>query len=170
MRWLRRWPQYRPVRALLLWGGTEAGGSPMLEPAFVVDAEPHLPTAGGAWRIAGRTADGQPLFSLSFDMNRTADGRGGSNFAFTLPVRPEWEGELASITLSGPGGSVTRDRDGGRPVALLRDPVTGLFRGFLRDVPDQTAADASTLGAFSPEPGLEVVISRGVPGPDQWRR
>lgn len=159
-----------PAKALLLWGGADAGGSPMLEPAFVVDAEPHLPTGGGPWRIAGLTADGQALFSSNFDMDPIADAGGGSSFAFTLPVRPEWEGELAVITLSGPGGSVARGRDGGRPVAMLRDPVTGRFRGFLRDVPDLTAADADGLAALSPEPGLEVAISRGVPGPAQWRR
>ena len=34
-------------RALLLWGGVDAGGAPFLEPAFVVDAPASLPQSSG---------------------------------------------------------------------------------------------------------------------------
>ena len=57
-------------------------------------------------RITGRDADGGELFSLSFEMPEVADGDGSSSFVFALPVRAGWAGELASITLSGPGGAV----------------------------------------------------------------
>ena len=39
----------------------------------------------------------------------------GSSFAYMLPVRPGWEGALASITLSGPDGSVTLDGESDCP-------------------------------------------------------
>ena len=35
-----------PTRTILLWGGVDDEGTPFLEPAFVVDAPPHLPRSG----------------------------------------------------------------------------------------------------------------------------
>ena len=61
-----------------------------------------------------------------------ADGDGSSSFAFVLPVHPEWGDELAGITLSGPGGSVTLDQDTDRPVTILRNPRSGQIRAILR--------------------------------------
>ena len=108
-----------PVRSILLWGGADSTGSPNLEPAFVVDAPAARPVSGGDHRITGRTADGSELFLLSFAMPATADGDEGSSFVFAIPVQPEWEGNLASITLSGPGGTVTLDGATDRPMAIL---------------------------------------------------
>ena len=82
---------------------------------------------------------------------------------FTLPVRSEWEGSLATITLSGPGGSVTLDAGSDYPIAILRKSRNGRVRGILRDAPDLAAA----LGAGS---GLEVFFSRGIPDAAAWRR
>jgi len=42
-------------------------------------------------------------------MPEVADGDGSSSFAFVLPVPPEWEGSLATITLDGPDGTFTLD-------------------------------------------------------------
>ena len=50
---------------------------------------------------------------------------GSSSFAFTLPVRPEWAGRLASATLSGPGGSFTLGGEGERAAAIFLDPRSG---------------------------------------------
>ena len=151
------------TRSLLLWGGVEADGVPFLEPAFVVEAPPTLPQSGGEYRLTGRTGGGAQLFSLSFAMPEVADGDGSASFAFTLPVRPGWEGSLAAITLSGPGGSITLDAGSDYPIAILRDPRNGQVRGILRDAPDLAAA----LGAGS---GLEVIFSRGIPDAAAWRR
>ena len=68
-------------------------------------------------------------------MPRTADGDGASSFAFALPVEPGWAGELAGVTLAGPGGSFALNDDGGVAAAILRDPRTGRVRGILREVP-----------------------------------
>ncbi len=160
------------ARSLLLWGGVDATGTPFLEPAFVVDAPTALPEpGGGALELAGRTAGGDVLFSLSFDMPAIADGDGSSSFAFLLPVEREWGGDLATITLSGPGGTATLDGDTDRPMVILRNPRTGQIRGFLRDPPPAAlAGSAVDVGALSPEPGLEALFSRGLPDPRAWRR
>ncbi|MXW56100.1 MAG: hypothetical protein F4Z59_05290, partial [Gemmatimonadales bacterium] len=97
------------ARSLLLWGGVSEEGVPYLEPAFLLDAPSSSPVGGGDYRIRGRNASGEELFALSFDMWRIADANGGSGFAFSVPVRSAWAGELASLTLSGPAGSFTLD-------------------------------------------------------------
>ena len=155
----------RSSQSLLLWGGVGADSVPFLEPAFVVDAWPELPRAGGDYRLTGRTGGGEALFSLSFAMPVVADGDGSSSFAFVLPVESGWAGALATITLAGPGGSVTLDADSDLPMAILRNPRTGQVRGILRDL-----SDPGTAAAFAPGHGLEVLFSRGIPGAAAWRR
>ena len=154
--------------SLLLWGGAGADGTPFLEPAFVVGAPPALPTGGAAYRIYGLDDRGNELFSLSFDMDEIADGDGGSSFAFAVPAHPDWASALMRIVLSGPGGDAIMDRNGGSAAALLRDPVTGRVRGILRDWATDDLADAAV--SAPPEAGLEVQVSRGVPGAEAWRR
>ncbi|WP_419164348.1 hypothetical protein [Candidatus Palauibacter sp.] len=158
-------------RSLLLWGGTDAAGRLFLEPAFVVEAPPALPEPGGGeFEISGRTSDGEVLFALSFDMPEVSDGDGRS-FAFALPVQAGWERRLASVMLSGPGGSATLDGDTDRPMVILRNPRTGQVRGFLRELPPAALAGGRVAtDAISPEPGLEALFSRGLPDPGGWRR
>ena len=156
------------AESLLLWGGADANGELYLNPAFVVDAPTVLPDAAGEHRITGRTADGDELFSLDFGVPETADGDGSASFAFVLPVQPGWAGNLASITLSGPGGSATLDGDTDLPMTILLDPVTGQVRAILRDLPQAAAA-----AALTPQAGLdslEVLFSRGIPDGVAWRR
>ena len=149
-------------RVLLLWGGVDATGAPFLNPAFVADATPSLPTSGGEYEIAGRAADGRELFSLRFAMPETADGDGRSSFAFALPAPADWAGDLANITLSGPGGSVALDRSTDRPMTLLRDPSSGQVRGILRGARAAASAAAALAG-----PDLDVLFSRGIPEPTE---
>ncbi len=156
------------ARSLLLWGGVDGVGAPFLEPAFVVEAPASLPLSTGDYRIIGRTANGEELFSLAFEMPEVSDGTGGSSFAFTLPIEPGWSEELAGVTLSGPGGAVTLDEDTNRPVTILRNPATGQVRGVLRDRPEAAAAPALAPGvaAFAE---IEALTSRGLPDPEDWR-
>ena len=121
------------ARSLLLWGAVYADGAPYLEPAFLMDAPSVLPDSTGQHRLTGRTAAGGELFCLGFAMPEIAAGDGGSSFAFVLPVRPEWEGALASITLEGAEGSVMLDGNSNRPMAIVRDPRSGQVRAILRD-------------------------------------
>ncbi len=151
------------TRNLLLWGGVE-GGRMVLDPSFVVESAPRVPEAGGPYRLEGRDASGVALFTLDFDMAEVSDGDpGDGGFVFALPVGAGWEA-LASITLSGPEGSVSLDRDSGPAMGLLIDDASGAARGFLRDV---VAADG---GAALPEPGLRVQVSPGVPRREAWER
>ena len=121
----------RPVRSLLLWGGRTRDGKPYLDPAFVVDAVPSIPDAGGEYTIEGMTQEGTLLFSFPFDMpaNPDAEAR-AATFLFTIPAQVGWAGNLASITLSGPGGSATLDETTDKPMAILRDSPTGRVRAF----------------------------------------
>ena len=156
-----------PARALLIWGGVEADGTPFLEPALVVRAPPNLPQpAGDGYTIVGTAADGRRLFSLEFTMPKLAGGDGQSRFAFAVPVKPDWTA-LASITLSGNERSFTLDGAGDRAVAVVRDPATRQVRAILRsgDGPEFGAAwlrdRAAALTALQPR--LEVLFSRGIP-------
>ncbi len=168
-----------PVAALLVWGGLDADGTPFLEPAFALDAPISVPPPGGGeYELAVRDAAGLTLFSVGFDMPEVADGDGRSSFAFVLPADPAWAGSLASITLTGPGGTAELNADTDRPAAILRDPATGRIRAILRDLPPGLTAQADTgaaalspgdAAALSLEPGLEVLVSRGIPGSDAWR-
>ena len=152
-------------RSLLLWGGAEANGDLLLEPAFVVDAAASEPVPPGPYRLVGADHAGGVLFTMDFSMNEHAHGGGGS-FAFAIPAEASWPNRLARITLDGPGGAVTIDGRGDRAMAMLRDSVTGQVRGFLRDLP--VSSDAVSARRVAPEPGLEVVISRGVPDWADW--
>ena len=161
-------PPLVAAKSLLLWGGLDAEGEPFLNPAFVVDAPPALPDSAGEHRITGRTANGGELFALDFAMPEVVDGDGSSSFAFVLPAQPGWAGNLANITLSGPGGSATLDSNTDLPMAILLDPRSGQVRGILRDLPQAAAA-----ADLAPQPGvdsLDVLFSRGIPDAAAWSR
>ena len=162
-------PATAPERSLLLWGGADADGAPFLNPVFIVEALPALPDSAGAYTLTGRTAGGTELFSLRFAMPHAADGDGGSGFAFVLPVESGWAGDLAGITLAGPGGSFALNDDSDVPTAILRDPRTGRVRGILREapLPARAAMDAVERSAG---PEFEVLFSRGMPDAAAWRR
>ncbi len=160
-----------PVNALLLSGGQRPDGEMFLWPAFVGEASPQLPQEGGQYRIGGQDAQGRELFSFDFDMTEVADGEGASLFVFAVPVRQEWANALARITLTGPEGAATLDRDGAAAAVLLRDS-TGEVRGILRDWKD-SALTASAIAEALGDPNIkdwDVQISRGIPNASYWKR
>ena len=159
-----------PAKSLLLWGGVGAGGAPFLEPVFVVEAPASLPRSTGEYGIIGRTGSGDELFSLTFGMPKVADGGGRYSFAFALPVQPGWADQLASITLSGPGGSVTLDQDTDRTVTILRNTRTGQIRAILRGASAAPQNVDTAVSELSLDPGLERLTSRGIPDPEAWTR
>ena len=156
-------------RTLLLWGGVEPDGAPFLEPAFVVDAPAGPPSPGGDFELRGTAADGRVLFSRSFEMPEVDHGDGGSRFAFALPVEPEWGDALVQVTLSGPGGTATLDAETDAPMAIVRDRASGQVRGILRGSLTDGLAHASASNLLS-DPDVEVLVSRGLPGREAWRR
>ena len=153
------------AKSLLIWGGMDAEGQLFLNPSFVVDAPSKLPRATGEHRISGRSGSGDEFFSVGFTMPEVADGDGRSSFALVLPVEPGWAVSLASITLSGPGGSVTLDSDTDIPLFILVDPNTRQVRGILRDLPQ---AGASALVHQAGTDSLDVLFSRGIPDAVAW--
>lgn len=156
-------------RVLFISGGADARGTPHLDPAFVLDAPPSLPATEGRHRITGRGTEGTELFSLSFEMPVIADGDGRGSFVFAVPAQAGWGDRLASITLEGPGGSATLDRSTDRPMAILRDPATGQIRQISRDLPPGPAG-REAAEALAAETGFELIFSRGIPDPAEWRR
>ena len=155
-------------RALLLWGGLDGEGGPYLRPAFFIDAPPTLPAAGGAYSLTGRDPGGAELFSLSFAMAEYTDAEDDrAGFSFALPVM--WTEELASITLQGPEGSASLDRDTDDPVTILRDPATGQIRGIFDGPPPAALAPGPAAAPLAPGPAaalgpeFEVLFSRGIP-------
>ena len=157
-------------RSLLVWGGRDEYGELHLEPAFVVDAPPSLPGKRGPYRLAAGDAEGNTLFTLSFSMEETACGESegeSGGFVFAVPVRADWSGRLEQLELSGPGGFAMMTRDDGRSTALLLDRYTGELRGVLDDWPEAGSSLQAARRAL-PEPGLEVVVSTGVPDPSDW--
>ena len=158
-----------PTRTLLVWGGADADSVPFLEPAFVVETLPQLPRPGGDYRLSGRSADGAELFSLTFDMAEVADGDGSSSFAFALPVRDGWAGNLENIVMTGPGGSATLDGDSNFPMAILRNPRNGRVSGILRNLASTVATQAAAEAGLAGAAGLQVLFSGGIPGGEAWR-
>ena len=143
----------------------------------MVDAPSSLPRSTGDHRIVALAEDGRELFSLSFAMPELSDGDGRSSFAFVVPADPSWADELAGITLSGPGGSVTLDEDTDRPVTILRNRRTGQIRGILRGGSTTAATRDNAASALSRvlgaeefglqlEPDVEALTSRGLPDPE----
>ena len=141
----------RRVSSLVL-SGRAGPDEVVLDPAVVVEAVQSLPDDGGRYRIEGRNTQGATLFSLSFDPVIEAES-GEGHFVFTLPVDAAWAGSLASITLSGPGGSDVLDAGTDRPVAVVTDRVTGRIRKLLRDFDTLPVAG----------PGEVVTVSNGLP-------
>lgn len=168
---LEVWQAPAATRTLLVSGGADADGALHLDPSFVVDAPPRLPPGFGPYTLTGSRADGSELFALSLEMEQIWDGDGESGFTFALPVELAWETELATLSLSGPGGSVEIAEGTAPPMAILRDPGTGQVRAILRDLPTGPLTLArSSAETRAPKPGLEVLVSSGLPASADWRR
>ena len=139
----------------------------------MVDAPPSLPESRGEHRLVGIDGEGGELFALDFDMRAVTHSDGRLSFVFVLPVRSGWDDALASLTITGPGGSATLSTESDIPMALLLDPRTGQARGFVRG---QDAADLAegrmtkwsksrSRGALQPRhsrpSGVEALAVRG---------
>lgn len=136
---------------LLLWGRTDPGAF-RLEPAFVVETQPALPQEAGPYRLAAFGEDGALVFAYDFASRTNAEG--GAGFTFAVPYDPDRDGKLDRVALSGPGGSYTLGRSTAAPMAMIRNPETGLVRSFVRDWRGDLPAFAS--GA------LDIVVSEGL--------
>ena len=115
---------------LVLWGGV-VGGELRIEPVFALRTAAQLPDAPGPYRIRGSDFGGQSEFSLDFTPGE--DEFGDKYFLFAIPIESGWEDSLDRITLTGPEGTVTLDRDDPRAVSLVTNQSSGRIRAILRD-------------------------------------
>ncbi|NNM05743.1 MAG: hypothetical protein HKO65_11705 [Gemmatimonadetes bacterium] len=151
-------PPGQPQQVLLLWGSA-GDGEILLEPSFVLNAPPTLPTEDGPYRLEGRDREGGVLFSLSFAPEGVEWG--GGQFAFAVPLGTEDIEALEAISLTGPEGAVTVDRSTRLPrMALAIDGATGRIRAILRNgvVPAAVRENAT------------VTVSEGLPDSGQMER
>ena len=146
---------------LVLWGGV-LNGELRIEPVHSMTTAPKLPAEGGDYRIEGFGRGGQAEFSLSFTPGE--DKYGNKYFFFAVPIEADWEGALERITLTGPEGEVSVDRNDPRSLTIVTDPATGRIRAILRD---WNQALPSALGNTA---GLEVVTTRGIVDAVRLRR
>ena len=141
-----------PEQTLMLWGSA-SHEEVLLEPAFLVEAVPDMPTGGGAWRLTGVGPGGERRFDFGFSPNETEHG--GANFRFNIPYDPERDGAIESVVLSGPDGEVTLGRSSTPPMAIIRDRATGQVRAILSN----WAGDLARVGG-----DVEIMVSEGLPG------
>ena len=138
---------------LVLWGGV-LNGELKIEPVHSMHTAPKLPPEDGAYRIEGFGRGGEAEFSLSFTPGE--DKFGNKYFFFAVPIEADWEGALERITLAGPEGEVTVDRNDPRSLTIVTDPATGRIRAILRDW------DQALPAALGDTSELEVVTTRGI--------
>lgn len=139
-------------RTLLLWGGVH-DGELRLEPVFEWDTPVKLPTSPGPYRLEGVDAAGTPVFSMSFTPDRV--DHGGAGFLFAVPAEEDWADELERVTLTGPEGSTTLDRDSGTGGgAIVTSRSTGNILSIVRD---WSRVRPESLGSPA-----EVSVSRSV--------
>lgn len=156
------------VPTLLVWGGIDEAGALYLNPIFAVDAPPSIPDGDGEYRLVGRTTDGDPVFSVSFDMKSISDTEGQAGFAFAIPTSREWVDVLTKVELIGPAGSDTIDVDSNRPGLIIREQASGRVRALLRGTSAaKISLDAAATGSLVPGTDVEVLFSPGLPQPAQ---
>ena len=148
-------PRAAAQETLLLWGGVHKGDL-RLEPAFAHDARLKLPQAPGPYQLEGRDAEGRRLFSFSFTPDALAHG--GGSFLFAIPFEPAWTEDLDRITLTGPEGSTTLDRETGGRAAMVIDRASGRVRTIARDWSVGNAASAAAMASDA-----QVEVIRGLP-------
>ncbi len=113
----------RPSSCILVWGRVH-DGELILEPAFLVQARPHLPLRRGDLRIDARDEAGRTLFDLSFELPRLADHPNLEEgaFAWTVPVTAAQAAALYEVEARSPRSRAlqrSRNRDVGRSARRL---------------------------------------------------
>ena len=157
-------------KSLLVSGDVSNEGKLTLDPIFVIDAIPEPPLTDGPYLLQGIDFNNNTLFSYSFDMSEITDGHASKAFVFTLPVEPQWSGKLTRVRLSGPTGTIEVREGSERPMVIAKDQRTGDIRAIyteLEDIPYRRL-NQRDFDKILPERGLDAMISRGLPLPEDW--
>lgn len=128
----------RPAAAretLLLWGSIR-DGELTLEPVFEWTGPLKVPESPGPYRLTGTDRAGARLFDLRFAPDET--GHGDRGFLFAIEAEADWAGTFATVTLTGPEGSVAARAGGsgagaGGSGAIITDRATGRVVSIVRD-------------------------------------
>ena len=118
------------AETLVLSGGVR-DGQPRIEPLHSMFMTAKLPDRAGPYTLRGLRRDGGVEFALSFTPGE--DKYGDKHFFFALPIEDHWADSLDRITLTGPEGTASVDRDDQRSITIVTDPSTGRIRAILRD-------------------------------------
>lgn len=143
------------TKSLVLRGST-GDGKLQLEPAFLMEMTPSMPSQRGSYRLDGYGSRGERRFSFSFSANPVEFG--GGRFFFAVPYDPAQDGALAQVALSGPDGFFVLEASGAAPVAVVTDRTTGRVRAILRDWTNGRPGLAGFLDGSA-----EVTVSDGLP-------
>lgn len=120
-----------PARQTLMVRGRAVRGELVLEPAFLVETHPVLPTAGGPYRLEGFGSGSRIVFS--FDFTPTPLEFGGGDFLFAVPYDAAVNGTLERVVLSGPEGEFVLGPSSTSPMAIIINRDNGQVRAILRN-------------------------------------
>ena len=123
-------PDASPRETLLLWGSIR-DGELTLEPVFEWTGPVRIPESRGPYRLTGTDRAGVRLFDLSFAPDET--GHGDRGFLFAIEAEADWAETLATVTLTGPEGSVAAGAGGSGAGAFITDRATGRVVSIVRD-------------------------------------
>ena len=141
-----------PNGQMLMLRGRAVGGKLVLEPAFLVETQPVLPTAGGPYRLEGSGVGGGIVFS--FDFTPTPLEFGGGDFLFAVPYDAAVNGALERVVLTGPEGEFVLGPSSTSPMAVITNRDNGRVRAIMRNWND---------GLNLLDGNTEIMVSDGLP-------
>ena len=110
--------------ALMVWGRTE-GAKLVLEPSFMTETRPVLPSRNGRYRVEGLDASGAIVFSLSFEPERISlENADVGQFGFAVPMSAATAAKIVSMRLAGNGGEVRLTASGSGAPAISASVVS----------------------------------------------
>jgi hypothetical protein len=172
---------------LVVWGRVTRNGL-VLEPAFIANTIPVLPSRSGKLRLAALDESGSTLTSFSFDPLKVADApEAEEHFAYAIPTSRLPVSRLAALSISGDGrpattirstgaslapSDVSISRQGGAarfrwntaasPLLVISDPVTGQILSLATsgDVTIRTSATTLNVKASNGVRSVEMQVRR----------
>jgi hypothetical protein len=117
---------------LIVWGRVTKRGL-VLEPAFVANTMPVLPSRSGKLRLAALDESGATLTSISFDPLTVEDvSEVEEHFAYAIPLSQIPVNRIASLTLTAPGRQPQTRTSLGANITSAQVNVTAVSSGMTR--------------------------------------
>lgn len=145
------WEAIPEQSTIMLWGSV-GEGKMLLEPAFLVENRPSVPSVGGPYRLEGYGPGGELRFGFNFTPQPVEFG--GRHFHFHVPYDPARDGRLERVVLSGPEGEFALGPSSASPMAIVVNRGSGQVRAILRDWSGPAAVA---------DPATEILFSDGIP-------